>query len=92
MCYSFLLQHTQLLRQEWNFSPIKALQAYTTWVVAASGKFKRYRSPDVYQIPVELIQTGGETLHSEINYVDLEQRQTASAVERVNCHTYSQKQ
>jgi hypothetical protein len=28
------------------------------------GKLKRYKSPGVDQIPAELIQTGGETLHS----------------------------
>jgi hypothetical protein len=32
----------------------------------AIGKLKRYKSPDVDQIPAELIQVGGETLHSEI--------------------------
>jgi hypothetical protein len=33
----------------------------------ATGKLKRYKSPDVDQIPAELIQTGGETLLSEIH-------------------------
>jgi hypothetical protein len=31
------------------------------------GKLKRYKSPGVDQIPAELIQAGGETLHSEIH-------------------------
>jgi hypothetical protein len=33
----------------------------------AIGKLKRYKSPGVDQIPAELIQAGGETLHSEIH-------------------------
>jgi hypothetical protein len=33
----------------------------------ATGKLKRYKSPGVDQIPVELIQAGGETLRSEIH-------------------------
>jgi hypothetical protein len=32
----------------------------------AVGKLKRYKCPGVGQIPAELIQVGGETLHSEI--------------------------
>jgi hypothetical protein len=36
-------------------------------VEAAIGKLKRYKSPGVDQIPSELIQAGGEPLHSEIN-------------------------
>jgi hypothetical protein len=31
------------------------------------GKLKRYKPPGVHQIPSELIQAGGETLHSEIH-------------------------
>jgi hypothetical protein len=31
------------------------------------GKLKRYKFPDVDQIPAELTQAGGETLHSEIH-------------------------
>jgi hypothetical protein len=31
----------------------------------AIGKLKGYKSPSVNQIPAELIQAGGETLHSE---------------------------
>jgi hypothetical protein len=34
-------------------------------VKVATGKLKRYKSPGVDQIPAELIQAGGETLHSE---------------------------
>jgi hypothetical protein len=36
-------------------------------VEVAVGKWKSYKSPHVDQIPAELIQTGGETLHSEIH-------------------------
>jgi hypothetical protein len=36
-------------------------------VEVAIGKLKRYKSPGVDQIPAELIQTGGETLRSEIH-------------------------
>jgi hypothetical protein len=31
------------------------------------GKMKRYKSPGSDQIPAELIQAGGETLHSDIH-------------------------
>jgi hypothetical protein len=40
-------------------------------VKVAIGKLKRYKSPDVDQIPAELIQAGGETLHSEIHELKL---------------------
>jgi hypothetical protein len=33
----------------------------------AIGKLKSYKSPGVDQIPAELIQAGGETLHLEIH-------------------------
>jgi hypothetical protein len=33
----------------------------------ATGMLKRYKSPGVDQIPAELIQAGGEILHSEIH-------------------------
>jgi hypothetical protein len=36
-------------------------------IEAAIGNRKRYKSPGVDQIPAELIQAGGETLHSEIH-------------------------
>jgi hypothetical protein len=36
-------------------------------VEVAIGKLKRYKSPGADQIPAELIQAGGETLHSEIH-------------------------
>jgi hypothetical protein len=36
-------------------------------VEVAIGKLKRYKSPGVDHIPAELIQTGGETLRSEIH-------------------------
>jgi hypothetical protein len=32
----------------------------------AIGKLKRYWSPEVDKIPAELIQAGGETLHSKV--------------------------
>jgi hypothetical protein len=35
-------------------------------VEVAIGKLKRCKSPGADQIPAELIQAGGETLHSEI--------------------------
>jgi hypothetical protein len=34
---------------------------------AAVGKLKRYKFPNVDQIPAKLIQAGGETLHLEIH-------------------------
>jgi hypothetical protein len=37
----------------------------TSEVEVAIGKLKRYKSSGVDQIPAELIQAGGETLHSE---------------------------
>jgi hypothetical protein len=36
-------------------------------VEATIGKFKRCKSPGFGQIPAELIQAGGQTLHSEIH-------------------------
>jgi hypothetical protein len=36
-------------------------------VEAAIGKPERYKSPGVYQIQIEIIQAGRETLHSEIH-------------------------
>jgi hypothetical protein len=36
-------------------------------VEVAIGKLQRYKSPGVDEIPAELIQAGGETLHSEIH-------------------------
>jgi hypothetical protein len=36
-------------------------------VEVAIGNLGRYKLPDVDQIPAELIQVGGETLHSEIH-------------------------
>jgi hypothetical protein len=38
-----------------------------TEIDVAIRKLKRYKSPGVDQIPAELIQAGGETLHSEIH-------------------------
>jgi hypothetical protein len=42
------------------------LEPSASEVEVAVGKLKRYKSPGVDQIPAELIQAGGETLHSEI--------------------------
>jgi hypothetical protein len=39
----------------------------TSEVEVAIRKLKRYKSPGFDQIPAELIQAGGETLHSEIH-------------------------
>jgi hypothetical protein len=36
-------------------------------VEAAIRKLKRYKAPGSDQIPAELIQAGGETLHSEVH-------------------------
>jgi hypothetical protein len=36
-------------------------------VEIATDKFKRYKSPGTDQIPAEIIQAGGNTLHSEIH-------------------------
>jgi hypothetical protein len=36
-------------------------------VEVAVGKLRSYKSPGVDQIPAELIEAGGETLHSEIH-------------------------
>jgi hypothetical protein len=36
-------------------------------VEVAVGKLKRYKLPGADQIPAELIQAGGETLHSEVH-------------------------
>jgi hypothetical protein len=36
-------------------------------IEVAIRKLKRYKSPGADQIPAELIQAGGETLHSEIH-------------------------
>jgi hypothetical protein len=36
-------------------------------VEVAIGKFKEYKSPGVDQIPAELIQAQGETLHLEVH-------------------------
>jgi hypothetical protein len=33
----------------------------------ATGKLKRHKSPDIDQIPAELIKEGGRTIHSDIH-------------------------
>jgi hypothetical protein len=41
-------------------------QSNVSEVEAATAKLKRYKSPGFDQIPAELIQAGGETLHCKI--------------------------
>jgi hypothetical protein len=63
-------------------------------VEVAFGKLKNYKSPSVDQIPAELIQEGGETLHSEIHKLTKliwKNWKDCLPVDRVNCCTYSQK-
>jgi hypothetical protein len=43
------------------------LEPSSSEVEVAIGKLKRYKYPGVDQIPAELIQAGGEALHSEIH-------------------------
>jgi hypothetical protein len=54
----------------------------------AIRKMKRYKAPGNDQIPAELIQAGGETLHSEIHKLILIWKPHQW---KVNCCTYSQK-
>jgi hypothetical protein len=43
------------------------VKQYKPWFdKTAISKSKRYKSPGIDQIPAEMIQTGSETLHSEI--------------------------
>jgi hypothetical protein len=42
-------------------------EANAAEVEVSVGKLKRYRSPRMDHIPAELIQAGGEALHSEIH-------------------------
>jgi hypothetical protein len=42
-------------------------QASASESEVAIGKLKSYESPGVDQIPVELVQSGGETLRAEIH-------------------------
>jgi hypothetical protein len=58
----------------------------------ATGKLKRYKSPGVDQIPAELIQAGGETLHSDIHkLIKLIWNKELLHQWKVNCGTYSQR-
>jgi hypothetical protein len=63
----------------------------------AIRKMKRYKAPGSDEIPAELIQAGGGTLHSAIHKLIMliwnkeELPRIASLVERVDCCTYSQK-
>jgi hypothetical protein len=58
----------------------------------AIGKLKRYKSPGVDQIPAKLIQTGGETLRSEIHkLIKLIWKKELPHQWKVSCGTYSQK-
>jgi hypothetical protein len=55
----------------------------------ATGKKKRYKSPDTDQILAELVQTGGSTLHSEsTNLLILFGIRIATVVEIFHCCTY----
>jgi hypothetical protein len=62
-------------------------------VEVATRKLKSYKVPGSDQIPAELIQARGETLHSEIHELIMLiwNKEEFSPVERVNCYTYSQK-
>jgi hypothetical protein len=62
-------------------------------VEVAMGKLERYKSPGFYQIPEELIQAGGETLHSEIHKLMklIGNKEELSHQWRVSCDNYSQK-
>jgi hypothetical protein len=53
----------------WNtsFVPSDEIIIPPSEVEVAMVKLKRYKSPSVNQIPVEQIQVGGETSHSEIH-------------------------
>jgi hypothetical protein len=64
----------------------------TSEVEVAIGKLKRYKSPRVDQIPLELIQAGGETLHSEVHKLTelTGTKKNCLTIERVSCGTYSQ--
>jgi hypothetical protein len=53
-----------------------------------------HKSPGVDQIPAELIQAGGESLHTEIHKLSKliwNKKRIAIPVERISCLTYSQK-
>jgi hypothetical protein len=54
---------------------------------------KRYKLPDVDQIPAELIQAGGETLYSEIHkFTKLSGTRKNCLTIGKSCHTCSQKE
>jgi hypothetical protein len=68
-------------------------QPSTSEVDITMDKLKRYKLSGSDHIPAELIQAGGETLHSEIHKLFMliwNKEEFASPVERVTC-TYSQK-
>jgi hypothetical protein len=56
------------------------------------GKLRRYKSPGIDQIPAELIQAGGETLHSEIHKLIklIWNKEELPHQWKVSCGTYSQ--
>jgi hypothetical protein len=61
-------------------------------VEVAIGKLKRYKSPGFDQIPAEVIQTGGETLRSEIHELTklIWNKEELPHQWKVSCGTYPQ--
>jgi hypothetical protein len=61
-------------------------------VETAIAKLKRYNSPGSNQIPAELIQAGGEILHSKIHELinSIWNTEKLPDVEGVHYHTSSQ--
>jgi hypothetical protein len=62
-------------------------------IEVAVGRLKRYKSPGVGQIPAELIQARGETLHSAIHKLLklIWNKEELPHQWKVSCGTYSQK-
>jgi hypothetical protein len=62
-------------------------------VEVAIRKMKRYKAPGSDQIPAELIQAGGESLHSEIHTLNMLtwNKEELPHQWKVNCCSYSQK-
>jgi hypothetical protein len=62
-------------------------------VEVAIREMKRYKAPGSDQIPAELIQAGGETLHSDIHKLIklIWNKEELLHQWKVNCCTYSQK-
>jgi hypothetical protein len=72
---TFLKSSDSLTHPVHTVSDVKQIEIHTTEplvpdpslseVEIATGKLKRYKSPGSDQIPAELIQAGGEILHSK---------------------------